>query len=473
MAPGPASPSWIVRHRWPLGITALAIATRVLWTVIIHPPSQFIYSDMAAYVARAQRLAADPGGGPWGDEVFFPWGTHYLLAALLRLFGATIEAKSVAVAWGLLNAAIAPLAYFMAGRLHGGPSWSREEHGVGQTMSAASAEERGLTNATARAAGALLVIYYPVIAYAGYFLSESPFALCLTLTAFLGLRLVDHGRVRDAALFGIVAAVGFAVRSQIAAGLALLFVFAVARRSLFPARLGWRHLAAVALPLALVAGYSSWLSNEHTQKLSPVPQNNALNRAFGRCHAYEISSRDASFGPPAFGALYRNELKDPNALIKLAPAIKDKLHVKGRMSDQQLLNGLADECTEKTTFRRQAYYAATHVILLWGYHVAWPDMALPIFKRHMRGWTRAHLIAFCAPCLVGMAMGVHRRWPRHGILGLLLWSMLAVMMLYMGEVRMRIPYDTLSIVLALDVYARAALLISAWWRARRQSGVQA
>ena len=30
--------------------------------------------------------------------------------------------------WGSLNAFIAPLAYFMAGRLHGGAAWSADEH---------------------------------------------------------------------------------------------------------------------------------------------------------------------------------------------------------------------------------------------------------------------------------------------------------------------------------------------------------
>jgi hypothetical protein len=413
---------------------------------------------MAAYVVRAERLAADPGGGPWIDETFFPWGTHYLLAALLHFLGGS-DASAVAVGWGLLNAAVAPIGYFLAGRLHGGPTWSRDEHGPGGRPG-----EQRLTNVTARASGALLVVYYPLIAYGGYYLSESPFALFVTLTAFLGLRLVDHGRIGDALLFGVAAAAGIAVRTQLVAGVALLLPFVAWRRRDLPALLGAQHLAAVLVPLALVFGYSSWLAERHTGQRSPLPQNNAVNRAFGRCHAYEIDAIDASIGPPAFGALHRNELEHPDATIKLLPAMGGKLRVPGSMIDQRLLNDLADECVARTGTLRQAYYAVTHVVLLWGPPVAWPDMGLPAFRNHMRGWTFAHLIVFAPAALVGMVMGLRRRWPRHGVLGLLLWSMLAVSMLYMGEARTRVPYDALSIVLAVDVYARVARMAALRWQ---------
>jgi hypothetical protein len=172
------------------------------------------------------------------------------------------------------------------------------------------------------------------------------------------------------------------------------------------------------------------------------------------------------FGPPAFGALARYEQKHPDMLFKLRPAIDGRLKIDAPMRDEAALNALADRCVEASGLLLQGYYAVSHVVLLWGYHVAWPDMALAPFRFHMRGWTRAHLIVFVFPAFVGMAMGSNRRWPRHGILAMFLWSMLASVMLFMGAARFRVPYDPISIVLGLDVYGRAAVLLTRWWRGR-------
>jgi hypothetical protein len=201
--------------------------------------------------------------------------------------------------------------------------------------------------------------------------------------------------------------------------------------------------------------------------MTPLPHNGAVNRVFGRCHNYEMRSRDAMFGPPAFGALHRYELKNPDALIRLRPALEGKLHVAAKMRDEKALHELADRCVAASGQAKQAYYAMTHVVLLWGYHVAWPDMAIEPFRRHMRGWTRAHLIVFAFPALIAMAMGASRRWPRHGVIAIFMWSLLASVMLFMGAARFRVPYDVISIVLGLDVYGRGAVLLTRFWRARK------
>lgn len=454
-----------MRYRWPLGLLVAAAAVRLAWVLWIHPPAAYVFSDMLSYFARATRLAAVPSGGPWADEPFFPWGTHYLLGGLMLVFG-----KSPVVLgaiWGVLNAPIAPLAYLLAGRLHGGPGWSESEHGADGFIADPNDEDEmlAMTRAVSRVAGVSMILYYPALSYAGYFLSESPFMVLLTASALFALALADHGRLRDAVLLGVTASLGFAVRPQILAAIGMLVAFFVWRRRSFPA-LAWRHGLVVLGLLGAMLLFSANLSYRHTGRFTPLPHNGAVNRVFGRCHNFEMRSRDAMFGPPAFGALGRYEAKHPDALFTLDPAIDGKLSVPSRMADEGPLNELADRCVAESGYAKQAYYAATHVVLLWGYHVAWPDMAQVPFRFHMRGWTRAHLIVFAFPALIGMAMGASRRWPRHGVLAVFLWSMLASAMLFMGAARFRVPYDVISVVLGLDVYGRAAVVLTRFWRAR-------
>lgn len=460
---------WWVRYRWPLAIGAAAVLVRVVWTVWVHPPRDFVYSDMASYLMRAHRFALAPSGGPWPDEPFFPWGTHYVLGGLILAIGRDAPILLGAL-WGVLNAPIAPLAYFMAGRLHGGAAWSATEHGpvAPEDDPDDPDEQQAMTRAVARVAGCFMVVYYPALSYAGFYLSESPFMVLVTAAALLSLVLVDHGHMRHAVLLGLVFAMGFAVRPQILAAVGLLTAFVMWRRRLFP-ELRWRHALAVFLPLAATLVFSAALSHRHTGRWTPLPHNGAVNRVFGRCHNFEMRAKDAMFGPPAFGALHRNELAHPDALITLRPAIDPQLKIDGSMGDEAALHALADRCVAESGPLRQAYYAATHVILLWGYHVAWPDMGLKPFRFHMRGWSRAHLIVFALPCLIGMALGSTRRHARHGILAMFVWSLIASVMLFMGAARFRIPYDVISVVIGLDVYGRGAVLLTRFIRLRQVS----
>ena len=67
---------------------------------------------------------------------------------------------------------------------------------------------------------------------------------------------------------------------------------------------------------------------------------------------------------------------------------------------------------------------------------------------------------------IAMALGASRRESRLGLVTLYVWSMLLTVMLVMGSVRFRVPYDLLSIAVALHVYALGATRVVAWWRER-------
>lgn len=447
---------WVQRHRWWLALTALGLTIRLVWVHQVHPPEDAIWSDMAAYLGRAQRLVTDPWG-PHQDEAFFPFGTHYLLAMPMALFGREAY-DACATWWAILGAALVPVSYALCGRLLGGSSWFAHAHG--EASDEDNDDELEGTNAAARAAGLLVAIDFPLFAYTGLFLSEVPYALFLTATALFALRLVDDGRSRDAWGLGICAALGAAVRPQLLIGLALALALVVWRRRAF-GKVSLSRLGLALLPIAVIVAFSLAHSHHHTGRATVLAQNGALNRAFGRCHAYEITGHGGGFGPPAFGTLWRAEQADPDAWPKLDPAKTPTLAVPAPMWDEAAMNALADDCVAQTGLARQAGYAMTHVGLLWGFNVAWPFSEQEPYRSWMRGWMRAHLL-FVPGMVVGMAMGASRRWPRHGVVAAFLWSLMVVAMLVMGSGRFRVPYDALIIVLALDVYAR----LQRWWQGR-------
>lgn len=70
-----------------LTLTALALLSRLVWNLWIHPPGEYVFSDMGQYVLRAKNLAE--AGFVWGQRTLAwqSFGTHYLLAAVFKVFG--------------------------------------------------------------------------------------------------------------------------------------------------------------------------------------------------------------------------------------------------------------------------------------------------------------------------------------------------------------------------------------------------
>jgi hypothetical protein len=456
--------AWLWRHRWPIGVTLIALGLRLWWNLKLHPPEDHVFSDMGGYVRRAQRLVDSPLlRRP--DESFYPVGTHYFIALFLGLFGSL---RAAGVGMAVVSSLGAPLAYFLVGRLHGGPQWSARQHGpTDDDLDEDLADRHAMAATMARVAGLFIAIYFPLIGYTGFFLSEALFAVILVASAVLLLRLADHGRNGDAWTLGIVYAVGLMVRPQIMVAAGLVFLWIVLRRRDFP-ELGLHHLVRVVTPIALVVCYVLALSAYHSGRATPVAQNGGLNRAFGRCHAYEIRSYHSMFGPPAFGSLHRLEKRNPDSPLPLAPAIDGKLQTRGYVWDEGELNALADRCVEQSGPARQAYYAFTHVVLLWLFNGGWPDMGPYPVRGFMQGWTNAHLVVFVIPMLIGMSLGASRRRSRLGLVSLYAWSMFLTVMLVMGSVRFRVPYDIITIALALHVYALAAGRLTDWWARWRE-----
>src|SRR5690606_38283586 len=85
------------RFLWVL--LALALLSRLAWVLWVHPPGDHVFSDMRLYVDRATALAEQGVPEPTRSLAWQAYGTHYLLAAPLKLFGAEAPYLAGALLW--------------------------------------------------------------------------------------------------------------------------------------------------------------------------------------------------------------------------------------------------------------------------------------------------------------------------------------------------------------------------------------
>jgi len=171
---GIASNPWL----WVLLVYACGIGVRLMYTLIIQPPENFIYSDMGLYVGLARRIAAKMTLGP--ADVTHPLGYSEFLAFMMSS-GYTL---SRALAVQIVVTCLVPLAIGLLG-------WA----------------------AYGRRTGLLAIVfsslYFPFIEYGALFLSEIHFIFWMTLAfaGFFGARRVRRPWVAIA----LSAAAGFAL----------------------------------------------------------------------------------------------------------------------------------------------------------------------------------------------------------------------------------------------------------------------
>lgn len=413
-------------------ITLVALVIRLVWNLAIHPPEQFITSDMRSYWVQSNAML----NTPWqrdGSAIFFPYGTATLLTMVRLVFGAENH-EALAIVYAFLGTLLVPLVFGLAERL------TKSHH-------------------LPRMAAIVTCFYYPFISYGGYYLSELPFSVCATSTAFYSLRLADGGRRRDAWLLGLAFALGATFRPQLLASLPLLACLWLWRRKLWPV---WpkAHWGRLLLPILLVSVLSIGRFHYHTGRWGFISGNSALNYAFGRCHASEIGSRTVgyagSFSPPPLGFLEWRDLHRRDSFIRLDPALQKKIALQGVMWAPEIFEDLTQKCIRVTGYARQIRYAIVHVIMLWGFNNAWPDSAGGPLRFVMLGHLVAHNILFLAPVVILAIASFWRRFSRHALLALHLVALIGVAMLYFGDVRYRVPYDGILIVLALDGWRHVA-----------------
>lgn len=452
-SPPIASPVVAPDRRFLLILVVLALATRLLWVLWVHPSSDYVFSDMKKYVERAQDLAEN-GWHPDRTLAWQAWGTHYLLAIPLRLFG-TEALGAGAVMWGLMGAAAVPAGYLLSCRVST-RAWMPKVVGVA------------------------LLLWWPSFSNGGYFLSEAPF-LCLQLWSTLGLVVVlQEGR--HPLLAGIASALAFAVRPQSAMFFVLVLLTWVANRRRLP-RVGVRQLMLVALPLLLMLGYSTWRFHYHTGQWMGVAENANMNLTAGRCHnivtqafpnehAKRRSERKHNtrngrrVSLPAFRVLAASVRRSHP--LALRPAMGgETIRMVGYIGDAQAHRELRAECYRRTGVLEQIRYGVVNVSLLWFVGRQWPEQNARWLRPPAEVFKYVFQVLVWFPSLVGLGAALWwiRRRPGLTFCAWQLMTSMTVAAIFFGTIRLRTPYDPYAILLALEGWVLLATVL-ARWRAR-------
>lgn len=438
-------------------LTALALLSRLAWNLWIHPPGEYVFSDMGQYVLRANNLAE--AGFVWGQRTLAwqSFGTHYLLAAVFKVFGGEPPYTAGAVAFALLGAGAVPLTYLVAC----------------QVMKRAW---------MATTAGALALLWYPNVATTGYFLSETPFLFFQLLATFWMLRTFQEGKRAVAA--GIAAGICFMLRPQSAVFFVLVFVTWLVNVRRLPA-VRARQVIGFAAPLLLAFLFSLTRFYLHTGYWGGVAESANMNMTAGRCHnivtqafpsqrALERSvetgnTRDGRrVSVPGLRALAGLPSYHP---LALRPALGgETIRFVGYIGDPFIHRDLQRRCVRRTGLVGQLRYALGNLSLQWFFAKQWPDQE-PKARRYFMPIAEAYrylfAAVFLAPSLLGVGLAL-RRLRAEPAMALLAWQIVGSMVIaaiFFGDVRLRTPYDPYALILA--IYAAAQVIEAGRWLRER------
>jgi 4-amino-4-deoxy-L-arabinose transferase-like glycosyltransferase len=386
---------------------------RVVWGLVIHSPFAYLYSDMGAYVARAQRLAT--GADLQRFDAFFPPGTHMLLAAPMTLFG-TEQAGlwAGAILWCGLSAAIP----FFAWRF-----------------------TRLLLTPAAAALTALFCALWPLyITYGGYFTSETPSLALLLASLWAGYRAVRLSG-RSAGWLGLVAGLlgGMAIanRPQLILNLAVLVV-----PLFFRFRRQARVLAGIVVGTTIILAGTVLYNSVAAGKPTGLSENAGLNFWIGQCDVHDVETVDPAqnlsftFGNPVWTQLERG----------------GSYHFVGPLVwDQGFFYNLGLQCVERDGVGH-VRVLARNVVNMTATTVPWPQVN---DEEGERGVVRVSNLAYSLllPLVVAYSVFVI---VRRGVSGLVSGEMVMLLQLacvlvvatfFFGDPRVRSTYDVFGLAL--------------------------
>jgi 4-amino-4-deoxy-L-arabinose transferase-like glycosyltransferase len=402
-------------NRWDriaLASVLAGVIVRIIWGLVIHPPFDHLYSDMGAYVERAQRLAV--GAGLQRTDAFFPPGTHALLAAPMTLFGTErVGLWGGAVLWCVLSAAIPFFAWRLA---------------------------RLLLTPPAAALTALFCAFWPLyITYGGYFTSETPSLAFLLASLWAGYRAARLSG-REAGWFGLAAGllggVAVANRPQLILNLAVLVVpllFRLRRQAL--------ALTGIVAGSTLILAGTVLHNSAAAGKPTGLSENAGLNFWIGHCDVHDVTTVDPArnitfqFANPVWMQLGRG----------------GTYYFEGRLVwDQGFFYEMGLRCIERNG-PGHVRVLARNVLNMGATTVPWPQ----VNETSQRDVVRLSNLAYSLllPLVVIDSIFVLVRRPASGrssgeaVMLLQLACALVVAIFFFGDPRVRSSYDVLGLAL--------------------------
>jgi 4-amino-4-deoxy-L-arabinose transferase-like glycosyltransferase len=300
------------------------------------------------------------------------------------------------------------------------------------------------SNRVALLSGAAVALYFPLGFYTGLALTEAPSAFLLILAVWLSLRAADEPtRPRFAALAGLVFGVATVVRPNFLLALPLFYLYARARLGVgVPARTLALRVAAFALPALLLAA-------AHNTRVMGKPTGIATNGGLN----FFLAHAEASGAQFQEGTFTHRIIPIPNSIRHREPFVSpvpfyDEKFFYSRGIDElakrpyELITSL-DNVIEGIGLGRQDYWPWWH-----GHE------RILVFHSRLTFWLLVLPTALSAFVLhrlgrLGSKEESGRLW-----LFLLCASTLAAMYVFLGDPRVRVPFDPLFIILSIDAWFR-------------------
>lgn len=427
--------AFVAAQRVIVALVLAAFALRFGYDLFVHPPLDFRTSDMRTYLLRAAAMERAPWSSVDPRATFFPWG----MPALLYVVRATLGKSNAAISFVLAALGAGVVGYWTAtaARLLSAHRWAWIGIGVAS------------------------VVHVPLVFLGGFVLSEVPFTFLLAASMFHTVRWLDERTRRDALIAGAALALAAVFRPQAGISMVLLAGVLAWQRGALPRPRAGAFALALA-PIVVMSALSALRVHHHTGRWGWISTNAAFNFTFGRCHCHTlgVAPEGERYGPPALERLHDFESKHGvRPIVTLDPVLEPELVVRAQVWEQGPFWELSARCVRESGPLRQAKFAATHMLLLWGYNLPWPTGGILT-----EIWQIVQALAIPG-LLFALARSLRRRRPDFGVreatLAAHVLALLATAALFFGEARLRVPYDGPIWILAMTVYAP--------WLSRRRS----
>lgn len=419
--------------RW-LGVVAfacfvLAFLARVYWVLKFQSPHAAVYSDMGGYVTRADEVLGNipPTLDP-RTNTFYPYGTHYLIAAELALVGRKSEI-GVAILHALVGAMPVPCVVYITSRF--------------------VPRRGGYALVMGGFAGLIAALWHPQITYVGFFMSEIWFtAACLIASAFF-VRQAEQRRGRwwSAFFAGVAAAAAFVIRPQFTFTLGLIFLFAYASRLRETLADGPRRakLLLIALPIALAVGLSAYRFHRITGRWALISDNGPLMRLFGETEVGFVECRWTTPSGVSYSAWYGAGLRRPFTE-------RNTVRFDGYQGDEDILNRERRRRREQMSWRAKLGLASFNVkaLVLQNFPNPEGDFHGDATRFKLSRVYRKILYWLLGLGILGL-FSMRRAWRPEATIVVVgnLITVVTLPIFFYTEARYRVPYDPFIIVVAV------------------------
>jgi 4-amino-4-deoxy-L-arabinose transferase-like glycosyltransferase len=400
-----------------------ALVPRLLFVTLVHQPGDHVVSDMWVFDLRAKHLVSGELG-PW--DSFTPAG----YPAFLSCFYATVgrELTLIGIVQALLSALTVVLTYLLAVEI---------------------SKDRKIGSLAAIA----IALHVPTVLYSGLLLSETLFSFLIVLASYLLLRAVSKASLALAGWVGLVLGIAAVVRPPLLLALPwvpVFFFFALGRSA---GRVAGYSAVVLAIALVPLAAHS-WHNSRLVDRWVPTSTNGGLNFYLNFAEVRSVKFKEGSYTHQItpIPNLIRYDRDEPVE----RPFYDDRyFYAEGlRLLADRPLRVLKGFWSLKETlgFGRQEY---------------WPGW--PPWRTLLGAESRVFALLFVLPGFFGLGLLVKGGTPFRPegagwlwIGGLLAASLVAAAA-YLGDPRIRVPYDPFYAIGAGFAYMELAR----WLRTRR------